>query len=309
MKMLRKILILTLVIYFSNHAIAQEHAETKPLELPNYVIEGKGQINVQTGIKQSTGTINKLTKAELDSINSLRKEQITLLPPKPMPTNVYSIHRNTGFISGSLGSYITPELKAGYEFAINDYNFYATGNYESSKGDPMNSEYLKVGAALRSEVTAPDKYFIFGGSKTISNIFFNYDNYNLYASRNAPSRDLFQFGINTQSKGDYANYYFATGASYSLLGVATQGYSNIADHDISGHINITQKLNKLEIGGNALFDLNSYRGNWMSFIELALSGKTEIDKLLVESHDAIQLANTITDAILSNLLFDVVSTY
>lgn len=309
MKMLIQILLITFLIYFPNYSFAQENMETQPLELPNYVIEGKGQINVQTGIKQSTGTINKLTKAELDSINSLRKEQITLLPPKPMPTHVYSIHRNIGFISGSLGSYLSPVLNAGYEFAVNDYNFYATGNFESSKGDAKNSEYLKIGAALRSEVTAPDKYFIFGGSKTISNLLFNYNNYNLYSARTAPSRDLFQLGINTESKGDFANYSFSTGASYSLLAVATQGYSNLTDHEIKGHLNITHRFNQFEIGGNVHFDLNSYKGNWMSFVAIAVSGKTSIDKIIVESNAGIQLANTTSDATLFNLLFDIIAKY
>jgi len=280
----------------------QEQTETKPLELPNYVIEGKGQVNVQSGIKQEPGTINKLTNAELDSINSLQKEQTVLLPPKPLPENVFSVSRRNGFIEGSFGNFLTPQLEAGYDFSLDRYKMFANAGVESSSGDETNSEYLKLFGAVNSEYLAPEKFFIFGGSKTTSKLSMSYDDYNLYASRNPASRSAFNFLFSIMSEGNFEGYSFKTGGHYSLLNMSTAGNS-LTDNGLNAFLNINGHWKDFKIGGGAKIDFHSLGGYSMSHIELLVNGEYYIDKFIFRSEAGFQFANTTTNASLFNFKF------
>ena len=281
----------------------QEEETTKPLELPNYVIEGKGQINVRSGVKQYPGIVEKLTAAELDSINSLQKEQTVLLPPKPLPERIFVIPKRKGFIAGSFGSYITPNLEGGYNFAVNRYKMFANAKLDISSGDPINSDYSKLTAGIKSEYLAPEKFFIFGGSITNTNLNFVYNNYNLYASRTAPDRTLFNMLLSVKSKGNYQGYDFRTGGHYSYMNMTTEGNS-LSDNGLNAYLHFNNYWRDFLIGGGAEIDFHSLRGNGMSYITLKANGQYRRDKLIFDAAAGLQFGNTTRDATLFNFLID-----
>ncbi len=304
MKLFHLILI-TLSILIANMSLSaqEEEAERKPLELPNYVIEGKGQINVRSGIKQEPGSIEKLTQSELDSINSLQKEQTVLLPPKPLPEHILIVNKRKGFLLGSFGSYLTPYLEGGYNFALKNYKMFANAKLETSSGDAINSEYLKLFAGINSEYLAPEKFFIFGGSKTNSNLHFNYKKYNLYAERAARNRSAFNMLISVDSKGNYEGSDFRTGGSYSFLNLTTADKS-IGDHGLNAYLHFNNYWKTFLIGAGAKIDYHSFGNNSMNHIELSASGKYYYDKYIFNAEAGVQLASIMSDATLFNILLD-----
>jgi hypothetical protein len=308
MKLFHLILI-TFAVLFANMTVsAQEEEERKPLELPNYVIEGKGQINVRSGVKQYPGSIEKLTQSELDSINSLQKEQTVLLPPKPLPENILTVNKRRGFLKGSFDSFLTPYLEGGYNFAVNDYKMFANAKLETSGGDAINSEYFKLFGGINSEYLAPEKFFIFGGSKTNSDLHFSYNNYNLYAERAARSRSAFNVFFSVDSKGNYEGSDFQTGGHYSFLNVSTAGNS-IGDHGVNAYLHFNNYWKTFIVGAGAKIDYHSLDGNSMSYFEIAANGKYYLDKFIFKGDAGVQFANTTSGATLFNFLVNLDAKY
>jgi outer membrane receptor protein involved in Fe transport len=293
---------------FSQQEGETKPSEAKPLELPNYVIEGKGQINVQSGVKQFPDKLNKLTQFELDSINSLKKEQTVLLPTKPLPSSYLNIIRKKGFASAEFGSFITPSLLGNYEFSVGDYIFAVNGHFEASGEDAPNSDYIKASASLMTEYLAPDKFFIFGGSKTESSLGFDFAKYNLYASNTPLARSTFISNLAVKSSGNYSNSDFLTSASYQLFSVNTGSDSKI-NHQLSANLGINGRWDENAVGAAADLDFNSYDGNWMHFIQLAANGKMKFSKLDLGIKAGVQLANGSSSADLFDFIIDVDGRY
>ena len=86
---------------------------TQPLELPNFIIEGKEQINVRAGIKQMPEKSSALNQTDLDSLNSLEKQQSLLLPPKSFPDQILSYKYDRGYLSAEFGRFTTPSIIGG----------------------------------------------------------------------------------------------------------------------------------------------------------------------------------------------------
>ncbi len=282
---------------------APEESQAKPLELPNYVIEGKGQINVQSGIKQFSDKINKLTQSELDSINSLQKEQTILLPPKVLPLKIMSIFKSDGFIRAGIGTYLTPNAEFGYDFGIDRYNLFANAGIDASQGHIDNSGYFRTFAKINSEYIAPDKFFIFGGSKTTTKFDLGYDKFKLYAISSAPERTSFNFDLNINSTGSYDGFDFSTGGGYRILSLG--GNSAKTDNNIKVYLDLKNNWKDFLIGGRLNLDFHSLNGIGMNFMEFLLNGKYFKDNLSFFGEGGFQFASGSANATLANFLFDI----
>lgn len=303
MNMKKLLIIITLLIYSSAFAQNPSQETPKPLELPNFIIEGVEQINVRSGIKQFPQKINQLTKEELDSINSYEKHSSLLLAPDPLPTR--TISKQFPFLSAkaSLGMFLTPELMIGARRKIEGYDLYGYFNYESSSGEYKRSEYRKLLLNLFSDYIAPDKFWIFGGSRTRSSLYINSNSYNLYANPSSLNKDGFydrnalNYGIKVETDGSFEGFLFNTGFDINSLQLTADrksiDYQNSYksfDNQVKGFLNIKNFWNDYLIFGSFLLDVHSLRTNSLNFIELSGGLSYFTEQLTINGEAGFQTA-------------------
>ena len=264
-----KILIIIISIltasFLSN---AQEEPQSKPLELPNFIIEGREQLNIQSGIKQYPEKPTLLQKSDLDSINSIEKQQSLLLPQKPVPDKIISYNPASGFLRGGFGMFVTPVIEGGYGTNLDGYNIFVNGGLEYSNGHIDNSGYFRGFLKASSEYQAPEKFFIFGGSKTTTSLLLQNRSFELYSMQKPLSRSLTDFDLNIVSKGNYEGYDFRAGAGFKTMQLS-QDDSKAFDNNFTGFLEGGQSSGSLRIGGKALIDLHSVRGDGVTFLEIS----------------------------------------
>ena len=165
------ILFICVNILTNNSIYAQEY--TKPLELPAFIIEGVEQHNIRSSIKQAPTKTGVLTSAELDSLNTFEKQQPTLIPPSELPAHYISKTYMAGYINASYGLFNTPEIDAHYRFWADRFDIFASAGGSLTGGDAIHSNNNKLFVDVRTNYIADEKFFIFGGSNTRTNLFFN----------------------------------------------------------------------------------------------------------------------------------------
>jgi len=222
MKMKMKLLILLLVVTVSLKAqTPEEQPSNAPFDLPNAIIYGNATLNVGSSIKRFPNPKATLNKAELDSINSLEKQQSLLLPMSDMPRQIIRNDFKDGFLRAGLGMFLTPVVDAGVGFDVGEYKLYANANVDLSAGHLDNAEYSKLKFAVSSDYIAPDKFFIFGGSKTRTKIQVLENKYNTFAALDPEARTLTGANIDIDVDGNYAGYLFNTGLNTRLYSLET----------------------------------------------------------------------------------------
>lgn len=261
---------------------AQTTLETpKPLELPNFIIEGVEQLNVRTGIKQMPTKTSPLSAEQLDSLNSLEKQSAVLLSPDPLPNRSVGKSFSSGFVRGSLGLYATPELVVGYGKNAGGYQLYGNAGFDISSGDVKGSDYRKFHIKGYSDYIAPEKFYIFGGSRTRTSIFLNNSSYNLYvlpqsqAETSFYDRSATNFGFKLETEGKFENALFNTGLQFRSLQLSSddkaQSYHasrNAFDTEMQGFLKIKGLWNNYQLAGNMLLDFHSLRTDALSFLQL-----------------------------------------
>ena len=295
MDMNKLLKIIISLILFGIPLFSQQESQTKPLELPNYIIEGRGNVNIQGGVKQLPSKSIPLNKDELDSINSLQKEQSFLLPPKQVPNQITSRTYSKGFIRGEFGRFVTPLIECGYGINTKGYNLFGTINLEGSQGFIINSEYFKSKINIMSEYFAPDSFWIYGGSKTLTNISFDYRNINLYSISASPNRNFYNFSFDVISKGNFEGYEFKTGAGFEFLSLANSGRNN-SDRNFNGLIELKNNTFDFHPGLRLALDLGSYRSIGSSFIDLSGFADINLDKLKLNGELGLQYGSGSTNA-------------
>ncbi len=247
-----------------------EESKTSPIEFPEFIIEGKERINVPSGVKQYPNKPEPLTKDELDSLNPLRKQQTNLIPQKKFPGEILHYQKRSGFLRGEFGRFSTPSIEAAYGKEYKEYFFYGKGEFESSGGDVKNSDYTKMNIELFGDYIAPDKYWIFGGSKTRFLTQFDNKSYNLYGSADPVSRNQTTLDLGIHSEGTYEDWVFSTGAGFKTLqtGDELDDYSADAfDNRLNGYLEIKKPFDKFSAGGNAEIDFGSVKGEGVLFLQ------------------------------------------
>lgn len=269
----------------SLHLFAQQPATqetSKPVELPNFIIEGVEQLNVRSGIKQMPTKTQSLSSIELDSLNSLEKHTAVLIAPDPLPSRSISRIFPKGYAKGSLGLYATPQLDFGIGQKVKGYELYANGGIEASSGDVKRSDFMKFYLKGYSDYIAPDKFWIFGGSRTRTSVFLKSQSYNLYAEplslaeSSYYDRAALNFGVNLETEGSYENVVFNTGFRISSLqlsadkkAAAYQPSRKAFDNGYQGFLNVRSLWNNYLVSGEVLLDFHSVRTNPTNFLQVA----------------------------------------
>lgn len=306
--MMKRIKILIIVTMLSGNCFvfAQTQAQpggadTKPLELPNFIIEGREQLNVQSGIKQFPEKVSVLSKSQLDSLNSLEKQQSLLLPQKQLPGQILSYSRMDGFLKGQFGRYTTPAFEAGYNFNVKGYNLFANGGLEHSQGHIKNSDFTDYFIKINANYLADEKYFIFGGSKTTTNLDFSSKNYKLYARDDAPERSTYLFNINLVSDGSYEGFNFMTGAGFKTF-MLSQTKAGVVDNGAHGFLKVNRSEEHYSIGGNILADFHAYQGSGVNKIDAFANGQYLMGPVRLRAEGGFQVANNSSSETRSGIL-------
>ena len=296
-------------VFLSYFGIAQDEEETtKPLELPNFIIEGKEQLNVQAGIKQMPDSPPPLSSGELDSLSKLQKQKSLLLPPLSFPENIFEKSEKIGYIRAGFDSYITPKLDAGLNLEISDHaSVFGNARYEYSQGHVENSEYTKTNIDLMSDYIAPEKYWIFGGSKTQTYAKFLQSKYLPYSAADPVERSVSGFDIGIHSEGKHEGYKFITGAELKSMDLTDETQNDPQETDessLSGYLELTGMFKGFEIGGDFLVDFRSIKNETTNYFKGAGLAKYYSEKMTVEVLSGIEHALTNTDIRRTALLLD-----
>lgn len=276
------ILILILTIFTSN---AQEgnpledpkkEQNSQPLELPNYVIEGVERLNVKSGSKQFPSVDSRFSQAILDSINSLEKKQSLNLPLENLPEDIFETKYSKGYLKASYGVFNTIDAEGSFGFDVAGYDVYLNAGIQSSDGDPKNSEYSRIYAMAFSDYIAPDKFYIFGGSKTRTMIDVNGYTYNLYGHdySNLPideqtffEKKRYDLRASVDNEGVFESVMFKTGFAFEtmqLIGDPVKGF----DNSLNGYLKLQNYWQNFLLAGNFQLDLRNAGGNTVNFSQL-----------------------------------------
>jgi hypothetical protein len=239
---------------------AEPKEEQKPVDLPEAIIYGTDYLNVKSGVKRNPSNVPKLSVSELDSLNSLEKIRPSVLPVSNLPTESVSQIQEKGYIQADLGRFLTSNIEAGYVASIDDFDLYLKGNFDQSRGHIANGEYTKLNANVFSDYIADPKFFIFGGSKTRSNVRFQNFRYNNYAVEDFETRNNTQFGAGLDVDGHYEGFNFKTGANFDVMKTAGDSL-DFSEQALNGYLQVINPYNKYRIGFNVEADLRSSFGN------------------------------------------------
>lgn len=303
---------LVLIVFWVVNLFAQQNqpptpgTSSKPLELPNFIIEGKEQVDVRSGIKQFPEKPLAMSQENLDSLNSLEKQQSLLLQPQPLPNKILNSDYNKGYVIASAGRYGFARIEGGYEFNLKEYTFFGNCGFDYGGEHVKNSAYNKFKLNLFTDYLAPDKYFIFGGSKTRFSILAGNRNYKLYAVEKPMERNLADLKLGINSEGSYSNFVFSTGADFKTLQLSDKTVDSkdgaAFDNLLSGHLEIKNMDNNYELGGRAKADLESVRGNGVHYFEAGLFGKFDISNISVNLEGGLQFGTNSNDISRGGLL-------
>ncbi|MFH1052673.1 MAG: hypothetical protein V1779_17265 [bacterium] len=307
-----------ILFFMVNLLNAQQNQPTpgtssKPLELPNFIIEGKEQVDVRSGIKQFPEKPLAMSQDNLDSLNSLEKQQSLLLPPQPLPNKILNSDYKKGYAMVGIGRFAFANVEAGYEYDYKEYSFFANAGLDYSGEHVANSGYNKFHLNLFTDYIAPDKFFIFGGSKTRSTLKINQTNYNLYAVENPVERSIFNLNLGIESDGNYSNFSFSTGANFRTLQLSdflTDSIDSKAfDNLLSGYIMVKNLGHDYELGGKVKADLESVCGNGVHYFEAGLFGSFKIGKITINLESGLQFGGTSNDVSRGGLLIKAIADY
>ncbi len=265
-----------------------------PLELPIVVIEGAEKINVPGGIKKIPSIEVRLLPNELNALNSLEKHPPSLLPAQPLPTLQPVGTAYNGFVRGQLGMYITPDIQAGYRTAFSGFDIYARGGIELSDGHVDNAAYSKGFAQISAGYLAPEKYWLFGGSKTDSYFRYAGRSYNLYADSLAPVRSIREFDLGFTVRGTYEGFGYSAGAGIDNM-VMTQS-RDVSHSSLFGYVAVNQLWSGLRVGGRLALNFRTLRGTGYNFIEAAATGEYLSGPLLLAADVGVQTGANTADA-------------
>lgn len=253
----------------------KKEQNSQPLELPNYVIEGVERLNVRTGVKQLPSVQARFNQEILDSINSLEKQQLLILPPERLPSDILNTEYSKAYLRASYGSFNTFDADGSFGFDLMGYDIYMNAGIEASDGDPKNSDYSKIYAMVFSDYIAPEKFYIFGGSKTRTMINVSGLNYNLYGydysilpdeEHEYFSKQQYNLSGTIDSEGQFKNVMFKTGLGFQtlqLLGNPVNGF----DNSLNGYLKLQNYWQNFLIAANLSLDFRNASGNNINFIQ------------------------------------------
>ena len=316
---LKKIIYILILLFLTSVIYAQE--TTKPLELPAFIIEGVEQHNIRSSIKQAPEKTNSLTSNELDSLNTFEKQQPTLIPPSELPAHYISKIYTAGYINASFGLFTTPELDAHYRFWADRFDIFASIGASMTQGDATYSDNNKLFLDIRSSYIADEKFFIFGGSNTRTNLFLNTQNYNFYGygvnstTKNEvyPQKDYFdrnitQVKFEVESDGSHESIIFSVGGKANYISTSNHSEAkHILTKDIDnyyarGFLTVKNYWKNFLVGGNAKLNIENVGGTMLNYYQVDASASYFDNNFSVLVKGGFQIANNSNNASRGGLL-------
>lgn len=298
---MKKILLIIFIQFLilsaqENQEEKPEKVEPAPLELPNFIIEGVEQINVKSGIKQMPDKTYPLSKKELDSLNSLEKKEQYHLPLEKLPTSVINNNYSPGFVKMHIGRFSDALIEAGYGLNQKGYELFGTAGFNYSSGHVDDANFTDIYTNISSDYIAPDKFFIFGGSRTRTTFNFKNSSYNLYALEDINSDDVIKnnrnatnIGLNVDVDGNWKGVTFTTGAELKTLQINSESEyyksKNAFDNSIKGYLKVKNMWNNFLVSANTEVDFRSINGEGVNFAQADVSAElfNDIISLIVNS--------------------------
>lgn len=298
--------VLFLILFTNNLELKAQADSTKkakpqkaePMDLPNAIIYGDAYLNVGSSVKQNPSGTPKLETRELDSLNSLEKQSSLLLPVVGLSKDIYSRYERKGFLNFDFGQYITPDLKAGYELKMGNYDLFLNGGFNYSNGHVDNADFTKLFLDLKSDYIAPSKFWLFGGSKTRSNLFFKIDDFNNYAGSNYAKLDTTfaiehrtrkNLGLNIDVDGNHDGYDFQTGFGFNLADIKSDS-TDVSEQGLRGYLKISNPMNEYRLGVNLDVAFNNVNSIGTNLIQANVFGGYQIENFEIIFDGGIQLA-------------------
>ncbi len=299
-----KILFAFLFVALSSNVFAQ--TEQTPFELPEFIIEGKRKpttIKVTNVSKIPPSITKPLTKEQLDSLlqkeehrNSTRSIPAFILPERP--TTPYD-----GFLRGELGSYITPQIEGGYAFAFDHFTCFAIGNYEQSEGHLPNAQFSKLDGSIRTQYIAPEKFYIFGGSLTETQLQFQNRSYSFFGSPLSQNRSVRTFGADVSIEGAFEGFRYEGNASAVSLDMTTANFS-AGNTLLNGKLDISQRWENAMVGLGTTIDIQNLQQTSSSFLEATGFISFISDKLTLNGRGGFQVASPSLNSTRAGILLD-----
>lgn len=310
---MKKILVITLISISEIINLWAQESTKGNLELPPVIIEDKsGQLQVRAGSKKDPNKTAGLAGKDLDSLNSLDKEKSFLLAAKKLPDQIRVETFRDGFLKAQYGRFNTPVIDFGYSFkagSADEYDFYVNGGIDLSDGEIKYADYSKLYANLTNIYIAPDKFWIFGGSRTKTTLHFDKAESNLYSADSAPpSRNIMNINLTMDTDGFYSGVKFETGLGLKTMNLGS-GSAHAFDNSLGAYLNIKGYAGDLEIGGNAKADFHTIRGDVVYFSQASGMINYFVPKVSLVLNGGFQIAESTRANTRSSFLFEAVLEY
>lgn len=293
---MKKIILLAIIFVIDINLINAQTPKTEntpqqqpPIELNRLIIEGIERVNVKAGSKQLPIPQTRLSPQELDSLNPLEKQPSLLIPPPQLPSALSFPIIPNGYLEGDFGLFSTYDLKAGYRHNFKGYELYGKFGVEGSGGEYKNSDYTKLNINLNSDYIAPDYFWIFGGSRTLTRLNGNYHDFKLYGMDSAIARRSFDLQLNLESKGNFEGVIFATGGEIATLQI-NQKDANFFENRLNGYLKAYTHYNNYAFGGKIDLNLGNWNGDQLSIHQLIGTGSMYFERITLEGEFGYQLA-------------------
>lgn len=295
-----KIQMLALIVLFGSINLfgqaGQAPKQQEPVELLELNIDGVGKVNVKAGSKQLPTPQTRFSAAELDSINPLDKQPSLLIPPPQIPKALQFPIIPNAFVKAGFGLFSTIDLLAGYRANFVGYELYGKAGINSSQGDVKNSDYQNYNLLINSDYIAPDFFWIFGGSRTLTNLTVNYSDFNLYGTQLSPNRSALDLDLSVKSKGNFEGFNFGTGAGFNTYQLS-QSERNLFENRVYGFLDVDTKIENYLFGATAELNFGNFSGSNLSFHQIMARSAIYYEKMTLEGELGYQFAsNTKEDA-------------
>jgi hypothetical protein len=286
---MNKSILLVLLVLCAINLVSQ--TPSQPLELPNFIIEGKEQIDVQVGTKQVPEYSFYLERSQMDSLILVGKPRNYVVFPITFPTTIIAKKFPDGYLIGNLGSFLSADISAGYKTYYNNYEIFPYATLDASKGHLENANYVKFNLGLQTDYVAPEKFYIFGGSKTTTNLDFDFKSYKLYALGNAPHRNQYNLNAQVISIGNFEGYDFQTGARFYTVNLTSSG-TTISENLLGGFLEMKNRQVSSNYGGRISLDFRSFENKSTNFFEALGFAKFDIQSFELEPKIGLQVATS-----------------
>lgn len=291
-----------------NSSKSKKEEQQAPIDMPETIIKVAGASNNIRIIEKSYPKINEsLSKSDLDSINSIEKKQSLLLPNSKLPTNIITPDISNFFVKGALGMNTAIDAEAAYGFDMLGFDVYSHGGINFQNEHVKNSDYVRFFGNAYSDYIADKKFFIFGGSKTRSEININNLSYSTYGKEIADDRNILELNADIHTDGNYNGFKFQTGIGLNNLTLASD--SSVSDRSLYTFIRVLNPLNNFDIGFDVDLDIRAYNSNNSNFMNILGFLNYYNKEFSLQLKGGFQTAGTSYDIARNGLLLNINSEY